>query len=83
MANKGNIWDYLIKCWDDDSSDIQERAMNDVALIEAILHPKYATIREFYGPPENTHRKIRVYTKIKTESMMKDFWNDVEVNTGF
>jgi len=83
MTNKGNIWDYLLKSLEADSAGNQVLTMNDVALIEAILHPKYATIREFYGPPENTHRKIRVYTRIKTESMLKDFWKNVEENAGY
>jgi inosine-uridine nucleoside N-ribohydrolase len=83
MTNKANIWDYLLKYLETDSTGIQHLVMNDVALIEAIVHPKYATIREFYGPPENTRRKIRVYTNIKAESMIKDFWKDVEENTGY
>jgi len=83
MNNKGNIWDYLMKCWEADSPAKQECTMNSLALIEALIHPKYATTRELYGPPENDHRKLRVYTKIKTESMIKDFWKDVEDNTGY
>ncbi len=83
LTNKGKIWDYLLKTLETDTSGAQELTMNDLALIEAIVHPKYATIREFYGPPENIHRKIRVYTMIKTESMIKDFWEDVEENTGY
>ena len=83
MTNKANIWDYLLKYLETDSTGMQHLVMNDVALIEAIVHPKYATIREFYGPPENTRRKIRVYTNIKAESMIKDFWKDVEENTGY
>jgi purine nucleosidase len=83
LSNKGKIWDYLLSTWENNFPDKPEWTMNDIAIIEAILHPKYATIRELYTPPENIRRKIKVYTGIKTESMLKDYWNDVEANAGF
>jgi purine nucleosidase len=78
LSSKGNIWNMLLEKWDEKYPEYQERIMDDVAIIEAIIHPKFATIRELYTPPENTRRKIRVYTKIKTEAMMKDYWKAVE-----
>lgn len=83
LSNKGDIWNYLLKRWDDKFPGHPEWIMWDVAIIEAILHPKFATVRELYTPPENTQRKIKVYTKIKTEDMMKDYWKAVEKAAGF
>jgi inosine-uridine nucleoside N-ribohydrolase len=83
LRDKGDIWIYLLGSWDKNWPDYQEYIMQDVALVEAILHPKFATAREFYTPPENTHRKIKVYTKIKTEAMIKDYWKAVEDYSGF
>jgi purine nucleosidase len=83
LNNKGKIWDYLLNCWDTGYPEQQEWIMHDLAMIEAILHPKYSTIRELYEPPENMRRKIRVITKIKKEGMIKDYWNNVEENTGY
>ena len=83
LRDKGDIWIYLLGCWDKNWPDYQEYIMQDVSLVEAILHPKFATARELYTPPENTHRKIKVYTKIKTEAMIKDYWKAVEEYSGY
>jgi len=83
LRDKGNIWNWLLQNWDNNWPENQEWIMQDVALIEAILHPKLATLREIYTPPENTHRKIRIYTKIKTEAMIKDYWKAAEENSGY
>jgi inosine-uridine nucleoside N-ribohydrolase len=83
LSNKGNIWKMLLESWDEKYPEYQERIMGDVAIIEAIIHPKFATVRELYTPPENTHRKIKVYTKIKSEAMIKDYWKAVEEHSGY
>jgi inosine-uridine nucleoside N-ribohydrolase len=82
LSSRGDIWNYLMEQWDDKYPEYSEWIMRDVALIEAILHPKFATRRELYTPPENEHRKIKVYTKIKTEEIIRDYWKAVEKSTG-
>jgi inosine-uridine nucleoside N-ribohydrolase len=82
LSNKGNIWKMLLESWDEKYPEYQERIMGDVAIIEAIIHPKFATVRELYTPPENTHRKIKVCIKIKSEAMIKDYWKAVEEHSG-
>jgi inosine-uridine nucleoside N-ribohydrolase len=83
LRDKGNIWNWLLQNWENNWPENQEWIMQDVALIEAILHPKFATLKEIYTPPENTRRKIRIYTKIKTEAMIKDYWKAAEENSGY
>jgi purine nucleosidase len=82
LSNKGNIWKWLLENWDKKYPEYEERIMCDVAIIEAIIHPKFATIRELYTPPENTRRKIKVYTRIKTEAMIKDYWKAADEYSG-
>lgn len=53
--------------------------MWDVALIEAIIHPEFATVEQVLTPPENTQRKINMYTNIHVDKMKADFWNSYEL----
>ncbi|WP_319592393.1 nucleoside hydrolase [uncultured Draconibacterium sp.] len=48
--------------------------MWDLALIEAILHPEFATLEKGLTPPENIQREINIYSKIDANAMRKDFW---------
>jgi purine nucleosidase len=82
LSNKGDIWNWLLENWNEKFNDYPEWSMQDVALIEAILHPGYATLKELYTPPENTRRKIKVYTKIKLKEMIKDYWKAAEEYSG-
>ncbi|KPK87155.1 MAG: hypothetical protein AMS27_03360 [Bacteroides sp. SM23_62_1] len=83
LSSKGDMCNYLLESWEKKYPGHEERIMHDVVIIEAILNPKLAAIREVYTPPENTRRKIRVYTSVKTEAMLKDFWRAVEKYSGY
>jgi hypothetical protein len=48
--------------------------MWDLALIEAILHPGLADYKSVKTPPENTRRKVKVYTSISAQAMEAEFW---------
>jgi purine nucleosidase len=50
-----------------------------LALVEAFLNPSLATENKLITPPENTQRKIYVYTRIDAERMAKDFWKAVRM----
>ena len=63
----------LTQRWDEVGSHTTH-IMWDVALIEAILHPEFATLETMSTPPENTQRNINVYTAIKPDQMEADFW---------
>ena len=52
--------------------------MWDVALVEAIIHPEFATIEKGTTPPENVQREIKIYTNIDTEKMKTDFWESYD-----
>ena len=52
--------------------------MWDVALVEAIIHPEFATIEKGTTPPENVQREIRIYTDIDTDKMKADFWESYD-----
>ena len=49
--------------------------MWDLALVEAFINPKYATVEKRKAPPENTDRMLHVYIDIKEKKMIKEFWN--------
>lgn len=52
--------------------------MWDVALVEAIAHPDFATRETFTTPPENTHRSINAYSDIDAEQMKENVWRKLE-----
>ncbi|MDN3205326.1 nucleoside hydrolase [Algoriphagus sediminis] len=54
------------------------RVMWDLALVEAYLYPEWATISEVTTPPENTQRKVKVYTEIDAEAMKNEFWRIIK-----
>ncbi|MFC3879407.1 nucleoside hydrolase [Algoriphagus namhaensis] len=54
------------------------RVMWDLALVEAYLHPEWSTISEVMTPPENTQRKVNVYTNIEAEKMKAEFWRIIK-----
>jgi purine nucleosidase len=83
LSSKGDIWNYLLERWDKKFPGYNEWIMWDVAIIEAILNPKLAKTIEVFTPPENTRRKIRVYTSIRVDAMLKDYWQAVEKYSGY
>ncbi len=52
--------------------------MWDLALVEAIIHPEFATLEKGVPPPENKQREINVYTAINVQKMKDDFWESFE-----
>ncbi len=54
------------------------RVMWDLALVEAYLHPEWATVSQIIAPPENTQRLVNVYTKIDAEAMQNEFWRIIK-----
>jgi inosine-uridine nucleoside N-ribohydrolase len=55
----------------------QNWIMWDLALIQALLTPDLATHKDVRTPPENTKRKIQVYTEINAPAMEKEFWQSL------
>jgi len=52
--------------------------MWDVALVEAFIHPEFATIEKRMTPPENTQRMIDVIIDIDADKMRNDFWKIIK-----
>jgi purine nucleosidase len=50
----------------------------DLSLVEAVIHPEMATEVEVPTPPENTPRKVWVYTGIDVAAMKADFFAAVD-----
>ncbi|MBC7721905.1 MAG: nucleoside hydrolase, partial [Pedobacter sp.] len=59
--------------WQETNPQDTNRTLWDLALVEAFVKPDLANTKMVLTPPENTQRKIRVYTKINVENMTTDF----------
>ena len=85
LKAKGALAEYLINRWETytrwwtSKDPLKERwIMWDVAIIEALAHPEWATKEEFLTPKENRQRNIKIYTDIDTEKMQADYWAHME-----
>jgi inosine-uridine nucleoside N-ribohydrolase len=71
-------WDHptieiLAKRWDEVSAG-ETWIMWDLALLEAIIHPEWATFETVQAPPENGGREIVMISDIDEEKMRQHFW---------
>ena len=74
LADEDNATSRILaQRWDEVGSQTTH-IMWDVALIEALLHPEFATLEKISTPPENVERDIMVYTAIEADKMEADFW---------
>ena len=78
LRDKGRVQDYLLnrwntydRWWTPEDPEQARWIMWDVAIIEALVHPEWATLRRLPGP---TGDSIGVYTAIAVDSMRTDFW---------
>ncbi|MFZ5941263.1 MAG: nucleoside hydrolase [Bacteroidota bacterium] len=78
MINKGPEWDYLTDRWMQVCPEDNERTMWDLALIQAILYPDLVKTKEAITPPENTRRRVTVYTWLDKERLKKEYFNSVK-----
>ena len=85
LKAKGALAEYLINRWETytrwwtTEDPLKERwIMWDVAIIEALAHPEWATKQEFLTPKENRQRNIKIYTDIDTVKMQADYWAHIE-----
>ena len=84
LKGKGGFKDILVNRWDTynrwwTKKDPKKTAwiMWDVAIIEALIHPEYATKTLLQTPKENTKRTIGVYTKLDAMAMETEFWKHI------
>ena len=75
LDRSGPIGEYLERRWQTNATEDSARVMWDVAALQAFLKPGQATEIEVDTPPENTPRKVWMYTDIDEEAMQRDFWD--------
>jgi len=73
-----NRWETYTRWWTTEDPLKEKWIMWDVAIIEALAHPEWATKEEFLTPSENIRRNIKIYTEIDIEKMQADYWEHVE-----
>ncbi len=78
LSRMGALGKYLTLKWKARFADSTRWVMWDLALIEAMLHPEMAVQRQVMTPPENTQRKVWMYTSIDADAMREDFWKATE-----
>ncbi|NBC66405.1 MAG: nucleoside hydrolase [Bacteroidetes bacterium] len=71
-------WDHptveiLERRWDEVSAG-DSWIMWDLALVEAIIHPEWATFETVAAPPENGGREIYMISDIDEDQMRNEFW---------
>ena len=85
LKGKSRIADYLVtrwetyeRWWTKEDPAKKEWIMWDVALLEALAHPEWATKKKYTTPPKNTERNIDIYTDIRVQKMMLGFWQNID-----
>lgn len=73
----GQLGAHLTAKWKGRFAEFENWVMWDLALVEALLHPKMATLKQCDTPAENTPRKVWVYDSIDVEAMREDYWATV------
>jgi len=76
-TGKGPLWELLATRWLSHSPDAEERIIWDLAMVQALMNPAWATERKVKTPPENRQRDIWVYTDIDEAGMIADWWGIV------
>lgn len=81
-----NEWDHptveiLERRWDEVSAG-DSWIMWDLALVEAIIHPEWATFETVAAPPENGGREIYMISDIDEDQMRDEFWRLMNEHSG-
>ena len=81
LKGKGGISDYLVDRWDSytrwwtqEDPEKKKWIMWDLAIIEAIVHPEWATKKEYKAPSDTPGRVIEAYVDIDVPAMKENFW---------
>jgi inosine-uridine nucleoside N-ribohydrolase len=73
LSGNNPLFQQLIKRWDE-IHGAEMRILWDLAIIDAFIHPEWCSEKAVFTLPENTQRKVFVYTLINTTKMEDDFW---------
>ncbi|MDR9410618.1 MAG: nucleoside hydrolase [Balneolaceae bacterium] len=79
-------WDHptveiLERRWDEVSAG-DSWIMWDLALVEAMIHPEWATFEKVAAPPENGGREIIMISDIDEDQMREEFWRLMQQHFG-
>ncbi len=77
LSGKNPLFQQLIKRWDE-IRGAEMRILWDLAIIDAFIHPEWCSEKAVFTPPENTQRKVFIYTFINTKKMEDDFWQKMK-----
>ena len=75
LERAGPIGEYLKQRWIDHGPQAEAWTMWDVALLQAFLHPEWASEIKVTTPPENVQREVWIYTDIDEATMGDDYWD--------
>jgi inosine-uridine nucleoside N-ribohydrolase len=79
FQGRGPLLDFLVARWERHvDAGRRHRTIWDLALVEAVIHPEMAREVEVPTPPENTPRKVWVFTSIDAAAMKADFFAAVD-----
>jgi len=88
LKGYGGISDYLVDRWDSytrwwtkEDPEKEKWIMWDLAIIEALIHPEWATKKEFAAPSDTPGRIIEAYIDIDVPAMKEDFWSSVSAES--
>ncbi len=73
-SNPDSLQKLIIKRIEDISPRNDSIPSSSLALAEAFLSPDMSTQKQLIAAPENTQRKILVYTRIDADRMKNNFW---------
>ena len=66
----GGVRDYLVRRWEAHAPKDAHRILWDIAVFEAYLHPKLATLKEV----ARDGATVRVWTEVDGKGMQADYW---------
>ncbi|MBD3266929.1 hypothetical protein GF373_09690 [bacterium] len=88
LEGKGGVYEYILDYWLNfdppwkPGSSTNKWVMWDIAAVEAMIHPAYATEKKVSPPKKGkSERQVWVYTQIDAEKMEQDFWQALRAST--
>jgi hypothetical protein len=79
FRGRAPLLDFLADRWERHvDAGRRSRTIWDLALVEAVIQPEMAREIEVPTPPENTPRKVWVFTSIDAAAMKADFFAAVD-----
>ena len=78
LGRAGAMGVYLRAAWERRFPEYDTWVMWDVALVQAVFTPEWATETAVATPPENVARRVWTYTDVDEDAMARAFWSRLE-----